>query len=159
MSLVRWKVFSVAVFLAISTMTLSVAKAQDAQPMSEITLGSGTVASGGANDMSTMNGDSVAVIGSDGGTISSAGTAGPEAVAFDGTYIWVAMQFSNSVTRVRVKDGVVSGTFAVGKRPVALLYAASSIWVANLLSNNVTKLDPATGAVRISGSPIEAATT
>src|SRR6185369_3349808 len=129
MSLVRLKVFSVAVFVAISTMTLSLVKAQDAQPMSEITLGSGTATGGGgANGLSVVGSDGVVAVDDGGtGTISSPSTTGPEAVAFDGTYIWVAMQFTDSVTRVRVRDGVVSGTFAVGKRPVALLYAGSAI--------------------------------
>ena len=62
MSLVRWKVFRAAVFLAISTMTLSVIKAQDAQPMSEITLGSGSgTASGSADGLSTVDGGVVAI--------------------------------------------------------------------------------------------------
>src|ERR1044072_2017622 len=132
MSLVRLKVFSVAVFLAISTMTLSVVKAQSAQPMSEVTLGNGTATrSGGVNGVSST-GDGILAI-DDGGTTTISGptTAGPEAVAFDGTYIWVAMQYTDSVTRVRATDSVVSGTFAVGKRPVALLYAGSAIWTAN----------------------------
>ena len=114
MSLVRWKVFSMAVFLALSTMTLSTVKAQDAQPMTEIPLGSGTASSsGGAGaDSMTLGGDGVVAI-DDGGTttISAVSSAGPEAIAFDGTYVWIAMQFRNTVTRVRVKDGVVSGTF------------------------------------------------
>ena len=50
-------------------------------------------------------------------------TAGPEAAAFDGTYVWVATQFNNTITRIRASDGAIAGTFAVGKRPVALLYA------------------------------------
>src|SRR5215211_6258273 len=104
MSLVRWKVFSLAVFLAISTMTLSSVKAQDAQPMNEIALGSGAATGGGAGggSLSGANGDSVAVIDDGSGTVSPASTSttGPEAVAFDGTYVWIAMQFSNTVTRV-----------------------------------------------------------
>src|SRR5215203_5792008 len=66
MSLVRWKVFSVAVFVAISTMTLSAVKAQDAQPMNEVTLGSGSASGSGVissgDSLSGANGDSVAVI-------------------------------------------------------------------------------------------------
>jgi hypothetical protein len=54
-------------------------------------------------------------------------TRGPEAAAFDGTYVWVATQFNDSVTRIRVSDGAVAGTFTVGKRPVALLYAGGSL--------------------------------
>src|SRR6185369_16913492 len=83
-----------------------------------------------------------------GGDLSAPATStGPEAVTFDGTYVWIASQFSDSVTRVRVSDGTLAGTFTVGKRPVALLYAAGSVWVANLVSDTITKLNPATGAV------------
>ena len=88
--------------------------------MSEIPLGSG--GGGGAHRFCwwhLLDGDM-------GGGGVRASTAGPEAVAFDGTYVWVATQFNNSITRIRVSDGVVAGTFVVGKRPVALLYAAGS---------------------------------
>ena len=73
--------------------------------------------------------------------------AGPEAAAFDGTFVWIATQVNDSVTRIRVADGTAAGTFAVGKRPVPLLYAGGYLWVANLLSDNVMKLNSATGAV------------
>ena len=35
---------------------------------------------------------------------------GPEAVVFDGANIWVANQFSNTLSKVRVSDGVTLGT-------------------------------------------------
>ena len=35
---------------------------------------------------------------------------GPEAIVYDGASIWVANQFSNNVTKLRAKDGVVLGT-------------------------------------------------
>jgi DNA-binding beta-propeller fold protein YncE len=72
--------------------------------------------------------------------------SGPEAVAFDGTYVWVAGQFSNAVTRLRPSDGQQAGIFTVGQRPVAVLADASGIWVANLLDNTVTKLRASNGA-------------
>ena len=106
---------------------------QSADSMSEIPLGSG--AGGGGAQVLRGGAFWTATMGSGG----SQQQPGPEAAAFDGTYVWVATQFNNSVTRIRASDGAVSGTFAVGKRPVALLYAAGSLWVANLLSNNVTK--------------------
>src|ERR1044071_6599372 len=72
---------------------------------------------------------------------------GPESVTSDGSYVFVANQFSNTVTKLRASDGVVVGTFAVGRRPVALAFDGANVWVANYLSNNVMKLDPATGTV------------
>src|SRR6185369_10434490 len=71
---------------------------------------------------------------------------GPEAVAFDGTNVWVANQFSDTVTKIRASDGAVVGTYSVGKRPVALAYDGANIWVANYLGNSLTKLRASTGA-------------
>ena len=114
MILLNGRVFKLVLLLAIAATMPNVIKAQT--QMSEIRLGSG----GGTQSFA---GGSTLL---DGGSLSTS-TAGPEAVAFDGTYVWVATQFNNSVTRIRVSDGVISGTFTVGKRPVALLYAAGSI--------------------------------
>ncbi len=71
---------------------------------------------------------------------------GPEGVTSNGTHIFVANQFSNTVTKLRASDGALAGTFAVGHCPVALAFDGAYIWVANYLSNNVMKLDPSTGA-------------
>ena len=123
MTLLKSRVFNVALLLAMAVMMSATINAQT--QMSEIPLGSGS-STGGTQSMSgglLLDGD----MGS-GGTV-EAGTTGPEAVAFDGTYVWVATQFNDSITRVKASDGSVSGTFKAGKRPVALIYAAGSIWV------------------------------
>ena len=111
MILLKGRVFRLALLLVIAATMPSVIRAQTA--MTEIPLSSGS--GGGAQTMAigeTVNGGSLT------GTSS---TAGPEAAGFDGTYVWVATQFNNSITRIRVSDGSVAGTFIVGKRPVALL--------------------------------------
>src|SRR5947199_375878 len=93
---------------------------------------------------------------------------GPEGVAFDGTTIWVANQFSDSVTRLRAADGAnvcvtksgsntltklragdgaVLGTFAVGDGPSGVAFDGASIWVANFFGQSVLKLRPSDGAV------------
>jgi hypothetical protein len=149
MILLKWRVFSVALLLAISAAMPGVTNAQT-QTMNEISL-NGSSASGTKSDSSVGTVSSL-----DGGTIdgtgttsdaSPASTTGPEAAAFDGTYVWVATQFNNSITRIRVSDSTVAGAFLVGKRPVALLYAAGYIWCANLFGNTVTKVTPSTGAI------------
>ncbi|HYV05920.1 MAG TPA: hypothetical protein VFB82_15095, partial [Blastocatellia bacterium] len=85
-------------------------------------------------------------------------TGGPEAIAFDGDSIWVASRMSNTVTRLRAKDGAELGKFDVGQRPVALAYDGRNIWVANLLENSVMKLRGTDGAVlgtfRVGKEPI-----
>ena len=144
MILLKWGVFKLVLLLAIAVTMPSIAKAQTA--MTEIPLG-GT-SSGGAPIQGTTASLGETTIGdTGGGTATAASTAGPESVAFDGTYVWVATQFNNSITRVRVSDSTLAGTFVVGKRPVALLYAAGYIWCANLLGNSVTKVTPSTGAI------------
>jgi hypothetical protein len=138
------RVFSLAVLLAIAVVTPGVLKAQTAQPMSETSLGGGTT---GTKTGGTATTDGTIIDGTVAPAPSPDALAGPEAATFDGTYIWVATQFTNSVTRVRVSDGAVAGTFTVGKRPVAVIYAAGYVWVANLFSDNVMKISPSTGAV------------
>src|SRR5215467_8888373 len=81
--------------------------------------------------------------------------SGPEGltVAFDGTTlsVWVANQFSNSVTKLRASDGSVLGTFPVGNRPVSVIAAGPlstpSIWVANNRSDTVRRLRASDGAL------------
>jgi YVTN family beta-propeller protein len=145
--ILKTRVFSLALLLALAAMTPGVLKAQDAQPMSEVSLGT-TSTGGGKTAGGNLSGGTVTGI--DGGgdfSAPAASTTGPEAVTYDGTYVWIASQFSDSVTRVRVSDGTLAGTFAVGKRPVALLYAAGYVWVANLVSDTISKVNPSTGAV------------
>jgi YVTN family beta-propeller protein len=71
---------------------------------------------------------------------------GPEGIATDGTNVFVANQFSDTVTKLRASDGSVVGTFSVGHRPVAVAFDGAFFWVANYLSNNVMKVD-ASGVV------------
>src|SRR5918997_1063984 len=64
---------------------------------------------------------------------------GPEGVATDGTHVFVANQFGNTVTKLSA-DGAVVGTYPVGRRPVAVAFYGVSVWVANYLSNDVMRL-------------------
>ncbi len=72
---------------------------------------------------------------------------GAEALASDGTSLWVASQFQNTVTRVRASDGKTLETVSVGSQPVAVLADPSGIWVANLGDDTVTQLSPGDGSV------------
>src|SRR4026208_1675828 len=142
--ILKSRVFGLALLLAIAAMTPGVLKAQDAQPMTEVPLGSGG-STGGKTAGGNLAGGVESIDGT-AGDPTTASTTGPEAVCFDGTYVWIARQFSDSVTSVRAAGGLVSSTFTVGKRPVALLCAGGYVYSANLLSDNVTKLSASTGA-------------
>src|SRR5688572_26731587 len=138
MILLKGRVFKLVLLLAIAATMPSVIMAQT--QMNEIPLGGsaggGTTKFGGGTTM--MDGGETV-----GGDLSqSVSTAGPEAAAFDGANVWVAAQFNNKVTRIRVSDSAITGTFTVCNRPVALLSAGGYVWVACLLSNNVMKITP-----------------
>ena len=116
MNLLSWRVLSMALLVAVALGMPTVTNAQEAQPMNEISLGSGTW--GGAAAGSVTGGASL-----DGGNVGGSeqiapvSTAGPEAVAFDGTYVGVATQFNNSITRVRVSDGAVTPHLTQAAQP------------------------------------------
>src|ERR1041384_5696798 len=47
---------------------------------------------------------------------------GPEGVTTDGANVFVANQFSDTVTKLRASDGGRAGTFSVGHCPVGLAF-------------------------------------
>ena len=105
--ILKSRAFSLALLLAIAVMAPGILKAQTAQPMSETPLGSGGGSkAGGGSVEGIAPGDPVATA-----------TTGPEAAAFDGTYVWVATQFNDSVTRIRVSDGLVASFVAHKSAP------------------------------------------
>ena len=55
---------------------------------------------------------------------------GPEAMAFDGTSVWVGLQFSNTVARIGARDLAVATPIAVGERPTAIVAEPGGLWVA-----------------------------
>ena len=65
---------------------------------------------------------------------------GPVAVASDGSNIWVANEFDDSLTKLRASDGMELGTFPVGDGPRALAFDGRSVWVANANDDTVTRL-------------------
>lgn len=70
----------------------------------------------------------------------------PYGIAFDGANMWVALNSSGSVAKLRTSDGAVLGTFATGTNPVGVAFDGGYVWVANAGSNNVTKLRVSDGA-------------
>lgn len=73
---------------------------------------------------------------------------GPEALFFDGRgSVWVANQFTNSVSQIATSNGALVATYAVGAGPVALASDGKSLWVANLHDNTVMTLNTANGTI------------
>ena len=73
------------------------------------------------------------------------GFNGPQAVASDGTHLWVANAGGNSVTELNLSDGslvrVVSGASYGFNGPAALASDGTHLWVANFFGNSVTELN------------------
>ncbi len=72
---------------------------------------------------------------------------GPIAVAFDGSNIWTANYYAETVTEVQASSGAVVGTYSVGEEPLGLAFDGANMWVANSYSGTVTKLQVSNGAV------------
>jgi len=68
--------------------------------------------------------------------------------AFDGANIWVVNNNnSGTVSKIRVSDGALLGTFSTGgAQPYAAAFDGANIWVTNALSGTVSKIRAADGA-------------
>jgi hypothetical protein len=75
--------------------------------------------------------------------------AQPTGMLFDGNYVWISNNSSNSVTKLQPDDGTVLGTFSTGSYPVGLAFDGVNIWVAdfgfNGAGNTATVLSARTG--------------
>jgi 3D (Asp-Asp-Asp) domain-containing protein len=81
---------------------------------------------------------------------------GPVALAFDGTYVWVACLIANSLTRILASDGTVQGNYIpVGKVPLALQYDSVNdlIWVINNRDKTLSRIR--TGDGSSAGAPVK----
>ncbi len=87
----------------------------------------------------------------------------PADLVSGGGSIWVANRESNSITRIRPGDGLVTGTFPVGDWPMALAWDGNFVWVSNHKwlpgeYSTVMKVDPTDGRVvgtyRVPGQPM-----
>ena len=79
----------------------------------------------------------------------------PRALLFDGSSLWVANFFDNSLTKLAASDcgaapdgcGQSLGTFEVDDLPVALAFDGDNLWVASSLEQTVSAVSPASGEV------------
>ncbi|MEO8359516.1 MAG: protein kinase [Vicinamibacteria bacterium] len=87
----------------------------------------------------------------------------PDGIVFQEDNVWVANRDSNNLTRIRARDGEITGTFAVGEWPGPITWDGQAIWVANhkWLTNDhstLMRLDPIDGRVlntyKLPGQPV-----
>jgi DNA-binding beta-propeller fold protein YncE len=72
---------------------------------------------------------------------------GAEYAVFDGTYVWIANQFSNTVTKINSSNGTIIGNYATTGNPLGIDFDGRSIWISRYASNDVAKMDTATGII------------
>ena len=73
----------------------------------------------------------------------------PQALTFDGTFMWVANTNDSTVSKINTSTGATIGTptsLGSGANPVSLLFDGTYIWAGNT-NATVSKLDPATGTL------------
>lgn len=73
--------------------------------------------------------------------------SGAEFSTFDGNFVWVANQFSNTVSKLNISNGSVAANYPVTGNPLGIAYDGRSIWVSRFAANDVVALDPYTGRV------------
>jgi YVTN family beta-propeller protein len=71
---------------------------------------------------------------------------GPAGVTYAGSYIWVANNGSNTVSKVQVSDGALVKNFSVGRGPYGVVYDGANLWVASSSTGQVSKISPASTA-------------
>jgi DNA-binding beta-propeller fold protein YncE len=62
--------------------------------------------------------------------------AQPNALAFDGTSVWVTNQGSGTVSKLLASDGSIQGTFRVRGTPSAAVSVGTILWVASMISDS-----------------------
>lgn len=65
----------------------------------------------------------------------------------DGEHLWVIHYPTSNITKLRLNDGNLVGTYNVGENPVAACFAEPYIWVVNIGSNNLTKINVGDGSI------------
>jgi DNA-binding beta-propeller fold protein YncE len=70
----------------------------------------------------------------------------PLAVAAADGAIWVANQFSHSVSKLQASTGATIGMYSVGDAPAHIYIENGNVWVANFGSHTLTKLRASDGA-------------
>jgi YVTN family beta-propeller protein len=71
----------------------------------------------------------------------------PNMISFDGTHVWVANRFDNSVSEIDASTGTVVNTIVVGNNPWGISSDGTHVWVANEFDNSVSEIDASTGTV------------
>ena len=71
----------------------------------------------------------------------------PEGLAFDGASMWVANAGNNTLTKLRVSDGAILGTFSLPGSPIGVAFDGANIWAVIESQNSVTKVRASDGTV------------
>jgi hypothetical protein len=78
----------------------------------------------------------------------------PLAIAFDGTNMWTANTYDNSVTKI-TPTGSMTTYSGTGGMPVAIAFDGTNMWTANDLGFSVTKIKPNGAMTTYSGKGIQ----
>src|SRR5260370_41566114 len=68
-------------------------------------------------------------------------------MAFDGAHLWITRALDGMVTKLRVSDGAIVGTFPVSNNGLAIAFDGANVWLANFDGNGLTKLRASDGMV------------
>ncbi|MBA3961895.1 MAG: hypothetical protein H0X40_08345 [Chthoniobacterales bacterium] len=70
----------------------------------------------------------------------------PAQMVFDGANVWVTDQSDHTVTKIRVSDNVIVGTYSVSSA-FGLAFDGTNMWVGNNLGSTLTKIRASDGVI------------
>ena len=71
----------------------------------------------------------------------------PQAVAFDGSHMWVTNTLDDTVSKINVSTNTVTDTVTVGEAPRGVAFDGSHMWVTNWHDGTVSKINVSTNTV------------
>ena len=71
----------------------------------------------------------------------------PQAVAFDGSHMWVTNTLDDTVSKINVSTNTVTDTVTVGELPRGVAFDGSHMWVNNTYDGTVSKINVSTNTV------------
>ncbi|BAN01295.1 hypothetical protein YM304_09810 [Ilumatobacter coccineus YM16-304] len=112
----------------------------------DVAYGAGQIWVANTNFANTSGESSVSVIDPSTNTVTNTILLGeptsPTAVAFDGTSVYLANYYSNTVDVIDPLFQTVVGTIPVGAGPWGAMFDGTSVWVSNSLDNTVQRILP-----------------
>lgn len=81
-----------------------------------------------------------------GGTAGTTTVTAPEAVTFDGLYIWVSTG-TGDLDKIAADSGDIAESYVPGDVATSLTFDGTNVWLINFSGNTAVKIQPGSGSI------------